>query len=82
MFLYFSMIMDLDNTKSITRYYKKTIPGVSGGLLLIEIGLCQPFYYIKLSGIERARITNQVENYKDKPVENIKIFIINRRYIL
>jgi len=68
------MIMDLDCTKSITRYYKKTIPGASGGLLLIEIGVCQPFYYIKLSCIERARITNLVENYKDKckSVKNLK----------
>lgn len=71
--------METDNTKPTTCYYKKSVPGASGGLLLIETGLCQPYYYVKLCGVERALITNQVEYNEDKhksQVLNTSLFII------
>lgn len=58
--------MDMDYTKSTTCYYKKSVPGSTGGLLLMETGICQPFYYVKLSSVEIARFANQVEYFEDK----------------
>ncbi|VVC31045.1 Hypothetical protein CINCED_3A015141 [Cinara cedri] len=58
--------MEKDNIKSTICYFKKSIPGVTGGLLLLETGVCPPFYFIKLCSIERERLTNQLEIYDNK----------------
>ncbi|XP_050530001.1 KICSTOR complex protein SZT2-like isoform X2 [Daktulosphaira vitifoliae] len=49
---------ELDTLITSTCYLKKSVPGINGGLLLIETGVNQPFYYFKLSCVERARLTN------------------------
>lgn len=67
--------MELD-TKSTTVYFKKSLPGVKGGLLIIETGICQPFYYLKFCCVERARLTNQVECYDDKYKPPVRYSII------
>lgn len=68
--------MEIDNSKPSTCYFKKSVPGASGGLLLMETGVCQPFYFVKLSFIERARLTNQVENYEEKKKSMVLHLII------
>lgn len=68
------MTTEIENTKSTTVHFKKSLPGVKGGLLLIETGICQPFYYLKLCCVERARLTNQVEYYEDKFKPPVKYF--------
>lgn len=54
------------DTKPTICYFKKSVPGATGGLLLLETGVCPPFYFVKLCSIERARLTNQMEIYDDK----------------
>lgn len=58
--------MEIEHTKPTTCYFKKSIHGATGGLLLLETGVCQPFYYVKLCCVERSRLANQVEYYEDK----------------
>lgn len=69
----FSVVVEVDNNKPTTRYYKKSIPGTTGGLLILETGICQPFYYIKLCCVERSRLGNLTEDKPKSPVK--KIFI-------
>lgn len=60
------MTVEMDYTKPTTCYFKKSVPGAAGGLLLLETGVCQPFYYVKLCCIERSCLTNQTEFQEDK----------------
>lgn len=62
------MALEIDNNKPTTRYYKKSVPGVAGGILILETGVCQPFYYVKLSCIERNIIGNHFEDKPQSPV--------------
>jgi len=62
--------MDIDYSKPTTRYYKKSIPGATGGLLVIETGICQPFYYVKLCCVEKSRFGNQIEDKTKHSVNN------------
>lgn len=63
----------MDYNKPTTRYYKKSIPGAAGGLLILETGICQPFYYVKLCCVEKSRIGNQVD---DKPKPPVRTMIL------
>lgn len=60
------MPVEIDYTKPTTCYFKKSVPGATGGLLLLETGVCQPFYYVKLSCVDRSSFTNQTEFHEDK----------------
>lgn len=57
--------MEMDY-KPTTCYYKKSVPGATGGLILIETGICQPFFYVKISSVDVDKFANQVEFFEDK----------------
>lgn len=56
----------MEHTKSTTSHFKMSVPGSNGGILFIETGLCQPFYYVKLNCVEKDKFTNQFNYYDDR----------------
>ncbi|XP_050434218.1 uncharacterized protein LOC126841666 isoform X2 [Adelges cooleyi] len=56
---------ETDISKATTCYLKKSVPGINGGLLLIETGVSQPFYYVKMCCVERARLANNSDEPDD-----------------
>lgn len=62
--------MEMDYNKSSTRYYKLAVTGDNGGLLLLETGVSQPFFYIKLSYVDKSMIGSQLTNESPSMVKN------------
>jgi len=60
----------MDYNKSSTRYYKLAVTGDNGGLLLLETGVSQPFFYIKLSYVDKSMIGSQLTNESPSMVKN------------
>lgn len=69
------MYIDVDYNKSSARYYKQAVTGDSGGLILLETGVSQPFFYIKLSYVDKSMIGNQPQNESTSMVKKILVTI-------
>lgn len=63
--------MEMDYNKSSTRYYKLAVTGENGGLLLLETGVSQPFFYIKLSYVDKSMIGSQLQNESPSMVKKL-----------